>query len=359
MAATPDRAGCASEAATRLHARSCDPALSAAPCSPAPRERIARRAVAELLEGGARPIEEAPHRGLGGDALPVATMRADAGGLFVDTMIADALLDAGVEPQHPRIARTIHAILQRYPAEDTARAGVATRLRDAPDDVAALAQALLLLARLGRRDLIVAHCTPPLAILLAYAEADGAIPAWALPDDASPEAVEAIASLVYGLARWDARRFLGMVVAGARWVAERQQPDGRWAGGDGLYGSWQALRLLGAVMPNHPAVARAAGFLHDSRRADGGWGVDGSDPLTTALAALALVATRTAIPEGLPEQVRALLAPGRSGWPASAFPRPARAALGTPARVDPGSPAVTALFALKASEALAADTPRR
>jgi len=223
------------------------------------------------------------------------------------------------------------------------------------DEVAQIAQAMLLLARVGRRDLIAAHCAPPIAILLAYAEADGAIPAWALPERASPDAVAAIAGLVYGLARWDARRFLGMIVAGARWVAERQQPDGGWCPateGDGLYCSWQALRLLGAVMPNHPAVGRAARFLHEQRHGGGGWGARGREPLTTALAVLALAATRTALPSALPGQVRPLLAPGPTGWPASLFPRSSPATRSTAMGTDGGSPAVTALFALKASEAL-------
>lgn len=330
------------------------PAPSPAARAASLREAIARRAIAELLDGAV-----GPQRGMAHVDPPA---RDDAPDLLVDMLIADALLDAGVAPRHPRIARTVHRIVQRYPADQGEHTRRITGLADPAGDAADLAQAMLLLARLGERDRIAAHCAPPLAILLTYAEADGAIPAWALPDAPSPADVEAIARLVYALARWDARRFLGMVVAGAHWVADRQAPDGSWCpppGGETLHSCWQALRLLGAVMPNHPAVARGARFLHDSRRADGGWGAGATTPLSTALAVLALVATRTALPEALPDEVRPLLAPGRSGWPASSLPRTMGSAGSAAHCGDQGSSVVTALFALKASEALAPRSPHR
>ncbi|GAA0750412.1 hypothetical protein CA233_11370 [Sphingomonas sp. ABOLD] len=300
--------------------------------------------------GAGRDEAPAPH-----DATAPALDLVGARDLFVQILIADALLDIDVGAQHPVIETVVREVVRHRRAADRARQTSADRYYDLSGDVGELAQILLLFARLSRRDLIAAHCAPPLAVLLAYAEADGVLPTWVLPNNAAPDAVETVASLVFGLARWDARRFLGMIVAGARWIADRQQPDGSWgsaAGIDPYHGTWLTLRLLGAVMPNHPAVARGARFLHTSRRPGRGWGVDGADPLATALAVLALRASRTALPPELAGEARAILAPGAAGWQARPLLRFARTAAGLPVLVDHGSSATTALFALKASTAL-------
>jgi hypothetical protein len=316
---------------------------------------IVSRAEALLLASPGAEFREAP---LLGGAQVGATQAQDivrSGDLFAPILVADALLDMDLDARHPAIEATVQRIVRHRQSIDRSRPAGADRYYDLSGDVEELAQILLLFVRLSRRDLIAAHCAPPLAVLLAYAEADGVLPTWVLPNNAAPDAVETVASLVYALARWDARRFLGMIVAGARWVADRQQPDGSWAaaaGADPLYGTWLALRLLGAVMPNHPAVTRGASFLHANRQAGRGWGVDGDNPLATALAVLALRATRTELPQALPSEARAVLLPGATGWPARPLLRFARTAAGLPVLVDHGSGTVTTLFALKASEAL-------
>ncbi|SFJ66656.1 Squalene-hopene cyclase C-terminal domain-containing protein [Sphingomonas sp. NFR04] len=310
----------------------------------------------------ARAVPLLERAGLEGDTAPAPhdgpTPALDAvrtRDLFVQILIADALLDADLDARHPVIETTVRQIVRHRQAADRARRAGADRYHDLSGDVDELAQILLLFARLSRRDLIAAHCAPPLAVLLAYAEADGVLPTWVLPNNDAADAVETVATLVYALARWDARRFLGMIVAAARWVADRQQPDGSWASAAGIdphHGTWLALRLLGAVMPNHPAVARGARFLHANRSAGSGWGCEGTDPLATALAVLALRATRTELPHGLVREARAILTPGAEGWQARPLLRFTRTATGLPVLVDHGSSAVTALFALKASEAL-------
>lgn len=323
--------------------------------APTAHAAIVSRAEALLSASAGAGSREAP---LLGGAQVGATQTPDivrTGDLFVHILIADALLDTDLDARHPAIETTVQRIVHHRRAVERSRPAGADRYHDLSGDVDELAQILLLFTRLSRRDLIAAHCAPPLAVLLTYAEADGVLPTWVLPNNAAPDAVETVASLVYALARWNARRFLGMIVAGARWVADRQQTDGGWAsaaGVDPYHGTWLALRLLGAVMPNHPAVSRGARFLHDTRRPGAGWGAEGIDPLATALAVLALRATRTQLPPAVPSEARTILRPGPDGWQARPLLRFARTASGLPVLVDHGSSTVTALFALKASEAL-------
>lgn len=323
-------------------------------------QAIEGQALAVLIGAASRAIAAAPPpNGTRADGSVSIALREPLG-LSLAAMTAETLLNAGVEPRHPVIKGAVDRIVARFPAKDGTLRRTATNFADVACDGRALAHAMRLFVRLGRRDLIAAHCEPPLAVLLAYAEADGVIPAWSLPDDSSSEAVETIAGLVHALAVWDARRFLGMIVAGARWVAERQQPDGSWrSADDGYYGSWQALRLLGAAMPNHPAVARAAQHLHDRRQPGAGWGTNGSDLRSTALALLALRATRADLPEDLLTSARAVLAAGMRAWlaPAPLSLAPSLSGGRTAPEID-GS-VVTALWVLKACQALQPAHPPR
>ncbi len=92
------------------------------------------------------------------------------------------------------------------------------------------------------------------------------------------------------------------------WLKCEQLPDGSWFGRWGtnyLYGTWSVLCALNAAGFSHndPIVKRAAGFLLETQREDGGWGEDNesyrdaprgqyhrSNPSQTAWALLGLMA---------------------------------------------------------------------
>ncbi len=92
------------------------------------------------------------------------------------------------------------------------------------------------------------------------------------------------------------------------WLRREQMPDGSWFGRWGtnyIYGTWSVLCALNAAGLAHddPAITRAARFLIDTQRDDGGWGEDNetyadapagryhrSNPSQTAWALLGLMA---------------------------------------------------------------------
>jgi squalene-hopene/tetraprenyl-beta-curcumene cyclase len=66
---------------------------------------------------------------------------------------------------------------------------------------------------------------------------------------------------------------------GLDWLMRHQEKDGSWFGRWGtnyIYGTWSVLCALNAcLLPlDSPAIRRAAGFLLDTQRDDGGWGED-------------------------------------------------------------------------------------
>jgi squalene-hopene/tetraprenyl-beta-curcumene cyclase len=92
------------------------------------------------------------------------------------------------------------------------------------------------------------------------------------------------------------------------WLRSEQLPDGSWFGRWGtnyIYGTWSVLCALNAAGIPHtdPSLKRAAGFLLETQREDGGWGEDNesydkaprgvyhrSNPSQTAWALLGLMA---------------------------------------------------------------------
>jgi squalene-hopene/tetraprenyl-beta-curcumene cyclase len=69
------------------------------------------------------------------------------------------------------------------------------------------------------------------------------------------------------------------------WLRSEQWPDGSWFGRWGtnyIYGTWSVLCAFNAagVPHNDPAMRRAAGFLLETQREDGGWGEDNASYAT-------------------------------------------------------------------------------
>ena len=93
-----------------------------------------------------------------------------------------------------------------------------------------------------------------------------------------PPTADVTARCVSMLAQLGERDSHRMKVALA-WLEREQEPDGSWFGRWGVnyvYGTWSVLCALNAagLAPEHPMVARAAGWLKAIQNADGGWGED-------------------------------------------------------------------------------------
>lgn len=229
------------------------------------------------------------------------------GDIFARAIIADALLDASI---HGFNAAT--SIVDRevdYLIESRQRSGAGgwkyfPQLRELPPDADDLAQVMQLLVRWGRRDAIAEHCERPLEVLLREnRHPDGSFETWIVPGSnrshdeelqarwiemawgSGPDA-EVMANLLYALAIYDRERFDDVINAGVAFVEERQQADGSWTSTwyhGPFYGTFVALRLLALCAPQSPAIERAIAFLADAQL---------EDPLSTALALLALSVTR-------------------------------------------------------------------
>ena len=184
-------------------------------------------------------------------------------------------------------------------------------LMELPPDTDDLAQIMHVLLQLGRTDDVRRYCEPPLRVLLTHGvRDDGGIETWIVPRPPCTSEqrlqleyihrywghrvdVEVVANLVYALALYDYPRFRDVVDRAATYLEEAQHPNGSWFSTwyhGPFYGTWVVMRALRLVRPDSPALKAGRQFLLDARKSDGGWGLGDnvSDPLSTALALLAL-----------------------------------------------------------------------
>jgi hypothetical protein len=169
---------------------------------------------------------------------------------------------------------------------------------------------------------------------------------------------EVVANLLYAVGLHATKTGRQRAQSAIALLESAQDADGswpsRWYWGR-HYGTYRAVLALTAVSPDSPALGRARAWLVATQHPDGGWGTIGrSDPLSTALAALALVAlalVALAHPGTggcLRRAVDYLLAAQQpdGGWPACpfiAFPR-----VGGPGVHIYRSSTITTSFCLKA-----------
>lgn len=186
-------------------------------------------------------------------------------------------------------------------------------LAQLPPDTDTLAHVVLALLRSGHRAEVARHAEPALEVALRdCARPDGSFGTWLVPQaERTPlqqrhaelverawglEADAAVtANLLYALQCYEPKRFAQVVQRGVECLAAQQLADGAWPSRR-YHGPWYTLfacvRLLESVQPATPAASRALELLRSHQREDGGWGVEAepSDPLSTALALLALAA---------------------------------------------------------------------
>jgi hypothetical protein len=176
-----------------------------------------------------------------------------------------------------------------------------------PPDADDNGQVLQVLARLGGAAL-AGSCEEPVRLHLDAAHPDGGVPTWTFDPwkaTAEDEAVrryldvmggagvhpEVVANFACGLLLFDRARFEGPLRRIASFIEGVQKPDGSWSSrwyAGPYYGTFRAAAVLKAMLPRSSALTRSREFVIAAQRRDGGWGDPGSEPLSTALALLAL-----------------------------------------------------------------------
>ena len=309
---------------------------------------IAQHARDFLLREQAAGYPEAQHRmGFHTFVKDGAQDLLHTGCVFQRAILAEVLLDlrdrellAGEDMLNEEIARLMQARLTNV------RGGWSyfPTLRNLPPDADDLGQMLQVLAR--------SHC--PLAhdlvrddLYLLFKDnrhTDGSFETWIVDRDAKDEDslgmvkgieeswgdgadVEVVANLAYGLSLFDADNFAEKIARAAAFVEAQQVGVGNWHPtwyGTTFYGTYTATRLLAHLRLGSTAIAKAADYLLQEQRTDGGFGDKCSTPLETALALLTLCGPLRACSAFPIQKRRALRYLGLSAlddgtWPLSDF----------------------------------------
>jgi hypothetical protein len=171
-----------------------------------------------------------------------------------------------------------------------------------PFDAHGLAQVMqfLLLARSPRLHEL---CHDALELLFDQVYPDGSVKIW-IADSADTSIptpkqqfitscrgkgpdLAVVANLSYALSLRGDDRSNSYARSMASFLVGRQQSNGTWVATwycGPFYGTFVATRAVCAALPQSHALGRAARYLWESQRADGGWGEKMSDPTSTALA---------------------------------------------------------------------------
>ncbi|HWU89461.1 MAG TPA: hypothetical protein VN253_19505 [Kofleriaceae bacterium] len=222
----------------------------------------------------------------------------------------DALLDAyhaGLDVPPAVLAAEAVALLRGKHRQVRGGWSYTPDVPELPPDTDDLGQITQALFRLGGRALSLT-CDEGIRLALDAAEPDGGIHTWILdPRAASPadEMVrqylgvmggwgvhpEVVANFLYGLILVDPVRYAQPLQQGARYLKSVQAPEGfwpsKWYRGP-YYGTFRAVAVLAALAPDSAALDRARSFLLSRQLPNGAFGEGEGEPLSTALACLAL-----------------------------------------------------------------------
>jgi squalene-hopene/tetraprenyl-beta-curcumene cyclase len=222
----------------------------------------------------------------------------------------DAMLDArdaGLEVSDAMLASETLKILQ---SKHRLVRGGWSYLPDVPElppDADDNGQVIQVLWRLGGGALAVSG-EEPIRMSLDAMDPSGGVVTWIIDprgDSYADEVVagylsvmggwgvhpEVVANFAYGLLLVDRVRFAEPLQRIANYLEGAQRNDGSWASKwyDGpYYGTFRALAVLRHLGPGSSSMNRARSFVLMQQRHNGGWGDLSSDPLSSALALLAL-----------------------------------------------------------------------
>ncbi len=273
-----------------------------------PRRVTAARTTAFLVQATAAGLEGHAHR----LRLPRAepqVREVHESVVMVRGVVLDALLDAreaGLSVPRWLIDREVMMLLRsKHPLVRGGWSYLPT-VPELPPDIDDLGQVLQVLARVGGADL-AATGLEGARLAVDKQEPGGGIGTWVIdprgsgPADSALSSYlpvmggcgvhpDAVANLALGLLTVDPVRWSAPLHQICRYLGTIQNADGSWASqwyAGPWYGTHRALAVLSRMRSEDTARTAAVRFLLDSQ-VDGGWGVDGTDPLATALAVLGL-----------------------------------------------------------------------
>jgi squalene-hopene/tetraprenyl-beta-curcumene cyclase len=182
-------------------------------------------------------------------------------------------------------------------------------LPEVPPDADDLGQVLQALTRLGGAALAFT-CEEPIRLALDASGAHGGFPTWIFEPGSRSSAdrrtraylqviggagvhPDVVANLLMGLLLYDPVRYRHALLRAVPYLESMQEEHGSWRShwyAGPYYGTYRVGTVLRALAPESGALSRARSFLLDDQRPDGAWGMTASEPLSTALAVLALTA---------------------------------------------------------------------
>ncbi len=225
-------------------------------------------------------------------------------------VILDALIDAadsGLAVPRAVLAKDTMAILQCKHPDLRGGWSYIQEAPELPPDADDLGQVLQVLMHFGGQDL-ASICDEAIRMVLDGAADNGGFDTWIMDlggvsfadqwtrdylpiMGGSGVHVEVVSNLLYGLLLYNPGRYRDVLHRAVGYLEGEQCDDGSWSSKwytGPYYGTWRVLSVLSRVAPASKSLAKSKRFLLANQQENGGWGEDDTDPLSTALALLAL-----------------------------------------------------------------------